>query len=184
MGKTASWPKTLDIIFIVLFGILTILAWTLPENRDTIKYFANVIINGGLALGVAITWMAGHPFIRSYIEDNVGVEGSTYPVVKHMVTRLTSMWLLAFTVMALVSLPPAIMYVQGNPSTTAFNVCNIISYIILGCCLTIAFWLYPAYFEKHQEDIAKNYEEEIAEWEKEHPNHEFSQEDYKYEVNA
>jgi len=44
--------------------------------------------------------------------------------------------------------------------------------------------LYPAYFEKHQEDIAKNYEEEIAEWEKEHPDHEFSQEDYKYEVNA
>jgi len=68
---------------------------------------------------------------------------------------------------------------QGNPSTT-----NVISYVILGCCLTVAFWLYPAYFEKHQEDIAKNYEDEIAEWEKEHPDHEFSQEDYKYEVNA
>jgi len=92
MGRTASWPKTLDIIFIVLFGILTILAWTLPENRDTIKYFANVIINGGLALGVAITWMAGHPFIRSYIEDNVGIEGSTYPVVKHMGVLLVCGW--------------------------------------------------------------------------------------------
>ena len=113
-----------------------------PNDRENIKYLSGVIINGGIALGVAVTWAFGKPFIKNYVEDNVGIEGATHPTVMHMIKRLTTMWLVAFTLMTLVSLVPAVMQLQGSPNSTAFMVCNIITWIILAVCLTVAFWFY------------------------------------------
>ena len=130
---------------------------------------------------MAVTWAFGKPFIKNYVEDNVGIEGATHPTVMHMIKRLTTMWLVAFTLMTLVSLVPAVMQLQGSPNSTAFMVCNIITYIILAVCLTVAFWLYPDYFEKHQDEFTDMYKKEIEEWDKEHPDHEFAKDDYVYE---
>lgn len=152
-----------------------------PNDRENIKYLSGVIINGGIALGVAVTWAFGKPFIKNYVEDNVGIEGATHPTVMHMIKRLTTMWLVAFTLMTLVSLVPAVMQLQGSPNSTAFMVCNIITWIILAVCLTVAFWLYPEYFEKHQDEFTNMYKKEIEEWDKEHPDHEFAKDDYVYE---
>jgi len=91
------------------------------------------------------------------------------------------MWLVAFTLMTLVSLVPAVMQLQGSPNSTAFMVCNIITWIILAVCLTVAFWLYPEYFEKNQDEFMDMYKKEIEEWDKEHPDHEFAKDDYVYE---
>ena len=110
-----------------------------PNDRENIKYLSGVIINGGIAFGVAVTWAFGKPFIKNYVEDNVGIEGATHPTVVHMIKRLTTMWLVAFTLMTLVSLVPAVMQLQGSPNSTAFMVCNIITWIILAVCLTVAF---------------------------------------------
>lgn len=101
-----------------------------PNNRENIKYLSGVIINGGIAFGVAVTWAFGKPFIKNYVEDNVDIEGAT------------TMWLVAFTLMTLVSLVPAVMQLQGSPNSTAFMACNVITYIILAVCLTVAFWFY------------------------------------------
>ena len=64
-----------------------------PNDRENIKYLSGVIINGGIAFGVAVTWAFGKPFIKNYVEDNVDIEGATHPTVMHMIKRLTTMWL-------------------------------------------------------------------------------------------
>ena len=54
-------------------------------------------------------------------------------------------------------------------------------YSILGIMLTIANWLLPAYIfsEKgHQHMLKTVYPDEIDEWNKDHPDHEWAQEDW------
>ena len=57
--KLTTWPKVLDVIFISLFGVLTILAWADQKRDEVYKYWSGAIINGGLLLGIIISWLCG-----------------------------------------------------------------------------------------------------------------------------
>ena len=170
MGKTRSWPRILDIIFFCLFGSLTIMVWALPEDVGTIKIYTDVIIFGGMSLGMLLTKIIGKPFIKSFIEDEYDDVSISHPLVQHIIKRLTVLGIVAFGLMGLISLIPALNG-EGN------IICLVIVYAILVSFLLTAWFWYPAYAEKHAEEICtKYYPEETEEWEKAHPDHEFSQE--------
>lgn len=181
-GRTRSWPKTLDIAFIVVTGVFTMLAWYLPKdgvNRvHTLVYdFSDAMVCGGLAVGVGAAWALGYPFIRSHVADSVDEEGIGHPVLKHFVRRLTAMWLLVFSLMAVVTLVPAIIHVEGDDDGTAKTICLVSVYIILAFGLLATYWLYPAYFDKHIDEVADLYPKEMEMWNAEHPDHEYAPRD-------
>mmetsp|Transcript_17805 Transcript_17805/g.38519 ORF Transcript_17805/g.38519 Transcript_17805/m.38519 type:complete len:287 (+) Transcript_17805:55-915(+) len=177
MGKTYSWPKTLDIIFIVINGILTFLTWTIPDNMTTINSFSNTMICGGIVIGINVAWALGYPFIKSHVADSVDEEGISHPILKHMIRRLTDMWILTFSLMALISLIPPIISIQDGSSGTVNTICLMVMYVVLALALCISYWLYPAYFVKHKDEIADLYLEEIQAWNKEHRNHKYARKD-------
>ncbi len=90
-GRTKTWPKVLDVIFISLFGVLTILAWADQKRDEVYKYWSGAIINGGLLLGIIISWLCGHPFVEDYMIDSLGTDrtGLTFPLVRHLFVFLS-----------------------------------------------------------------------------------------------
>ena len=66
MGRMATWPKPLDVIFLSVFGLLTILAWIYQESVKTIELYSGTALNVWLALGFFISWLFGRPVVRGY----------------------------------------------------------------------------------------------------------------------
>jgi hypothetical protein len=64
LNKTKSPFKTLDVIFFIIGGALTIATWTFPETNDLFKNCNGIITNSCLAVGVGVTWLLGHPFVK------------------------------------------------------------------------------------------------------------------------
>lgn len=173
-NKTRSWPKTLDVIFVVVFGVLTLVTWIFPDTVDFFKNFAGLIINVSLAASVAVTWLFGYPFIKTIIADEVDPIALTHPLVKLMIQIQTGLWLGIFTVCALISIPGGVIYLKGGDTKLAFLVGTIVSSIVTVVGLIFSMWLFPAYFFAHPEKFDGPYEKEIDEWMEEHPDHEYS----------
>lgn len=146
-GRTYSWPKTLDLAFIVVTGVFTMLAWYLPDDgvarvHIMVYGFSDAMVCGGLVIGVGVAWALGYPFVRSHVADSVDEEGLSHPVLKHFVRRLTAMWLVVFSLMALVTLVPAILHAEADvDGDTAKTICLVSVYIILafGLCMVSRF---------------------------------------------
>eukprot|EP00580_Thalassiosira_gravida_P007245 CAMPEP_0201644786 /NCGR_PEP_ID=MMETSP0493-20130528/30893_1 /ASSEMBLY_ACC=CAM_ASM_000838 /TAXON_ID=420259 /ORGANISM="Thalassiosira gravida, Strain GMp14c1" /LENGTH=147 /DNA_ID=CAMNT_0048119581 /DNA_START=56 /DNA_END=499 /DNA_ORIENTATION=- len=133
------------------------------------------MVSGGLVLGIIVAWMLGYPLIKNHmVADSVDDEGIDHPILKHFIRRLTAMWIGVFSIMALIALVPAVINLQEGVvvSDTVEIVCVVLEFIALALGLLISHWLYPAYFDKHQDEIAAKYKEEIDMWNKEHPDHE------------
>lgn len=158
MGTFAEWPKPLDVIFVAVFGLLTILTWMYQENVETIEKYSSAALNGGLALGFLVSWLFGRPVVRGYQVYKLGEAKASHPVIVHMASRLSVMFTVAFASIAVI----ATIYTDSD---WTFLICNLIG---VGAILT-AYRFYPAYVVKHADEIADLYRDEIDEWEAKHP---------------
>ena len=158
MGKIQEWPKPLDLIFLCVFGLLTILAWIYQESVETIELYSGTAINAFLAIGFFVSWLLGRPVVRGYQVEKLGEEKASHPVMVHMASRMSVMFTIAFSSAALIS-------AIWPESDWAMLICN----LTVGGALLTAYHFYPAYVKNNTDEIAALYEDEIAEWEAKHP---------------
>lgn len=158
IGKITEWPKPLDVIFLFVFGLLTILTWIYQESVETIELYSGTALNTGLAAGFFISWLLGRPVVRGYQVDKLGEEKASHPVLVHMASRMSVMFTIAFSSAAVIS-------AIWPESDWTFLICN----LLVGGALLTAYKFYPAWVKNHTEEIAALYEDEIAEWEAKHP---------------
>ena len=180
-GRTRTWPKVLDCIFLSLFAVLTALTWADQKRDDVYKYWSSVIINGGMILGMVISWLCGHPFVTDYMQDSLDIdkEGLSHPMVRHHIKIMTSIWLIIFVLMEASCLVGAIRSLYPpEPSqdfVQAFSQPGYIQFIILGFGSVFNI-VYKKYNQRPQAktDVANKYDKEIQEWMMLHPHHKFS----------
>ncbi len=165
MGELTTFPKPLDVIFVVVFGSLTFLSWAYPNNVDTIERYSGSALNGGLALGFLVSWSFGKPVVRGYQVDKLGEEKASHPVLQHIASWLSLMFTAAFASVAIIG---AIFY--GSDWALLFS-----NLILAGAFLT-AYRFLPAYVKDHTEEIASLYRNEIDEWESKYPETSFEKE--------
>ena len=170
----------MDISFLCSFGILAILAWTLPEDtlRDIVP-FIDVFIFGGFALTIGIAWACFKlRFNEQFMIDYVSDEELSHPTIQHLILKITQMFLIGFTLMAAIAAVNGALSITGNNTNTLRIVLIVVQYSILGIMMTIAFWLYPAYIasEKGIKMIYDKYPQECAAWEAANPDHEWANE--------
>jgi hypothetical protein len=165
MGKIRVWPKPLDIIFLTVFGLFTILAWIYQESAETIELYSSAAISAGLALGFFVSWLLGRPAVNGYVVEKFGEEKASHPVMVHMASRLSVMWTIVFSSVAVIS-------GIWPESYWSFFICN----LIVGGAFITASHFYPAYVKKDPDVIAALYEDEIAEWEAKYPELNFDEE--------
>lgn len=182
MGGTKTWPKVMDISFLCTFGLLTILAWSLPSDEAVadITAFLDLFIFGGFAVTIAIAWACFKlPFAEQMLVDHVSEEELSHPGPQYLIKKNTQMFLIGFTLMAGFGGAMGALTITNNLTNTLRIVLLVLEYSILGIMLTIAFWLLPAYIfsEKGQNMLDTVYSDEIVEWNNVHPDHEWAHED-------
>lgn len=175
-------PKVIDISFLSTFGLLTILAWTLPSKEAVadIAAFLDLFIFGGFALTIGVAWACFKlPFALQFAIDSVTEEELSHPGIQYVIKKNTQMFLIGFTLMAGFGAAIGSLAITNNLTNTLKIVLMVLEFSILGIMLTICNWLLPAYIfsEKGQTMLATVYADEIAEWNKAHPEHEWAQED-------
>mmetsp|Transcript_23700 Transcript_23700/g.40346 ORF Transcript_23700/g.40346 Transcript_23700/m.40346 type:complete len:257 (-) Transcript_23700:121-891(-) len=178
MGGTKVWPKIMDISFLSTFGILTILAWTLPvDTVGNILPFLDVFIFGGFALTIGAAWACFKlRFMDQVMLDYVSDEELRHPSIQHIIVRNTQLILSGFTLMAVIAAVNGTLSVTGNNTNTLRIVLLVLEYSILGIMMTIAHWLYPEYIgsEKGMKMIGDKYPDECAAWNAANPDHEWA----------
>mmetsp|Transcript_3930 Transcript_3930/g.6807 ORF Transcript_3930/g.6807 Transcript_3930/m.6807 type:complete len:257 (-) Transcript_3930:1467-2237(-) len=178
IGGTKVWPKIMDISFLSTFGILTILAWTLPEDTlRNILPFIDVFVFGGFTLTIGAAWACFKlRFMDQMMLDYVSDEELSHPSIQHIIVRTTQMFLVGFTLMAVIAAVNGTLSVTGNNTNTLRIVLLVLEYSILGIMLTIAQWLYPEYIasEKGMKMIGDKYPDECAAWNAANPDHEWA----------
>ncbi|KAL7491793.1 hypothetical protein ACHAWT_001057 [Skeletonema menzelii] len=178
MGGTKVWPKIMDISFLSTFGILTILAWSLPaDTLRNIIPFLDVFIFGGFALSIGVAWACFKlRFMEQFMLDYVSDVELSHPTTQHLILKGTQMYLIGFTLMAVIAAVNGALSITGNNTNTLRIILIVVEYSILGIMMTISFWLYPAYItsEKGMKMISEKYSDECAAWEAANPDHEWS----------
>jgi len=168
----------MDISFLSTFGILTILAWTLPvDTVGNILPFLDVFIFGGFALTIGAAWACFKlRFMDQVMLDYVSDEELRHPSIQHIIVRNTQLILSGFTLMAVIAAVNGTLSVTGNNTNTLRIVLLVLEYSILGIMLTIAHWLYPEYIgsEKGMKMIGDKYPDECAAWNAANPDHEWA----------
>ena len=157
-GEFLEWPKPLEIIFVVVFGLLTTLAWIYQESVETIEEYSGPAINAGLALGFFVSWLLSRPVVRGYQVDKLGEERASHPILVHMASWLSVMFTVVFSSIAVIGA----LWPEGD---WTFLICN----LAVGGAFLTAYKIYPAYVKNHTEEMAALYADEIAEWEAKHP---------------
>ena len=182
-GRTKTWPKVLDCIFLGLFGVLTVLTWT-DQSRDYVyKYWSGLIINTGLVAGVITSWLFGRPFVADYMIDTIpdmDEVGLTNPVARHHVRIMTGSWLLIFILMEVALLTGAVWSLfMPEPSQSfvlAFSQPGYVNLIVLG--LGMIFNIGYSKYNRREDvklRLRKAYEKDIKEWASQNPNHKFAE---------
>ena len=176
-NKTKSPFKTLDVMFIIIGGALTIAAWTFPEKNDLFKNCSGIITNSILTVGVGVTWLLGHPFVKDIVTDKIDDPiKMTHPMTKFVIHAVTGIWFIIFILLTLVSIPDAVVYLNSGDKAagTLYTVTT-----ILGIAIPLSgpIWmkLFFRYFKANKENIAERYYKvEIDEWNTRYPDHELA----------
>jgi len=175
MGKTRSWPKILDICLLVITFIETVTIWTAPESADFWKFWGGSIVNFFQCFFLALTWVFGYPFTKTYLEDEYGLIGSTFPFCQFAIRVGTGTWVAAFFVGGLIGLPGGILQAAGEtPSQEFFTMMGWIVFIPFILAILICFVGLPWYLDKYDEAITKKYEKEIMVWYAKYPDEKFT----------
>jgi hypothetical protein len=169
----------LDVIFVFMFGILTIVTFAYPPSVEILKYFSGVILYSTFVIGISIMWFVfGRPFCQDYAADEVGIEALSHPVVMLYVRINTGMWLIVFIICILISLPSGIIQSNGvRDPQTAFIISMALSPIMFAFGFIFSYWLFPRYFYANMDKFTGPYEKEIDEWVLKHPDHIMSADD-------
>mmetsp|Transcript_66721 Transcript_66721/g.74750 ORF Transcript_66721/g.74750 Transcript_66721/m.74750 type:complete len:308 (-) Transcript_66721:124-1047(-) len=174
-GKTRSWPKILDICLLVINFIQTVTIWTNPETADFWRFWSGSIVSFFQCIFLAIAWVFGYPFTKTYVEDEYGLIGSTFPFLKFAIRVGTSTWVVAFFVGGLISLPGGILQATGKtPSDEYFRNIGFVSYVPFILAILICFVGLPWYLHLYEAKIFKKYETEIMAWYVKYPDEKFT----------
>lgn len=96
--------------------------------------------------------------MTGYQVDAMGEAKASHPIMVHMASQLSVMFTIAFS-------SAAIIGAIWTKSDDAILICNVIT----GLAMLTAYKIYPAYVQNHMDEFAALYEDEIAEWEAQHP---------------
>jgi len=175
MGKTRSWPKILDICLLVITFIQTVTIWTNPETADFWRFWSGSIVSFFQCFFLALTWVFGYPFTKTYMEDEYGLIGSTFPYCQFAIRVGTGTWVAAFFVGGLIGLPGGILQAVGEtPSEEFFRMIMLIGLVPFILALLICFVGLPWYLDKYDEAIFKKYSKEIMVWYAKYPDEKFT----------
>lgn len=175
-NKTRSWPKTLDVIFFLVFLTMTIAVWAFPQTSDFFRFFSGAIIFAFNSIGVIIAWLFGHPFIKQFFADEIDPIALTHPMTILFIRFLTGMWLGIFIACTIISLPAGIINLKhgDEAAETALMVAYILPIILSVSGIIFGNFIFPAYYFANMEKFAGPYEQEIEEWMVKNPDHEYT----------
>ena len=174
LGRTNSWPKPIDVMFFILFGIQTIVVFAKPESNDFWRFWGGAYFNFCAAFLIVVLWVLGKPFTKPYVEDMYGLVAATHPFSKHAIRIGTTIWLITFFLIGLLSLPGGISQASGNPSDAALAAATIGTPILFVSALVASFVGLPWYLHAYQGKIFERKQNEVLEWNAKHPDEKFA----------
>jgi len=175
MGKTRSWPKILDIMLLVIFFIQTVTIWTKPDTADFWKFWGGPIVMFFECFFLALTWVFGYPFTKTYMEDEYGLIGATHPFCQLGTRVSTGTWVAAFFVSGVIGLPGGILHATGEtPSQEFFRTIMLVGLIPFILAVLISFVGLPWYMAMNEEAIFQKYHQEIMAWYAKYPDEKFT----------
>ena len=179
MYRLIIQPKIVDISLLSAFGLVTILAWTLPkEVAEQVVTFLDLFIFGGFAFTIALSWACFNtPIAEQFMIDYVTEEELKHPSIQYLIKVNSQMFLIGFVLMGGLGTAIGALTVTGNITTTLKIVLMVIEYSILGIMMTIANWLLPEYItgEKGMKMIEEKFGDECDAWNARNPDHEWAQ---------
>merc|ERR1712238_328186 len=175
MGKTRSWPKILDLMFLVLFFAMTVSIWTKPETIDFWWYWNGPISSFFTFFFVVVAWAFGYPFAKTFMEDEYGIIGSTHPFCQFCTRVATGTWAAVFFITGVIGLPGGILQAIGKtPSWEFFSMMGWISCIPFILGMLISYVGLPWYINKYEDKIFEKHETEIMAWMVKYPDEKFT----------
>lgn len=179
MKKTRVFPKYMDLTMLGTFAALTIVAWTVENISTWLMVHFLLILSGCIFVESSLLWMLGYPCGRARLADEVDDVGLTHPCAIHYIRITTGGFVLLWFLTTMIFVPAAVYWGMGMFEQVG-KVMGISPYVMLGLGVAHGLWLawYASHFWKNADKIAAKYEEEINEWEAQHPDHAMAQDDY------
>ena len=185
MKKTRVFPKYMDVTLLLTMASLTIVAWTQENISNWLMVHFMLILWASIFVESSILWMLGYPYGKAAMADEVDDSGLTHPCVCHYIRMTTGAFVLLWFLSTVAVIPAAVYWEMGMRGDMAkfkqaANVVQIGVYVNIGLGVISGIWMawYARHFWKNIDKIAAKYEEEIKEWEEQHPDHAMAQDDY------
>ena len=145
---------SLDVGNVVVFAILALAAYLVPDN--VLERWLQPLSSLGLFLIALIGVLIGRPFVRDYAADSVDPATAKTQGFKTITTAMTWMWVGAFGLMfAFAMIPPV---VDGNATILDMDdplsiLCYwVLPYTVLGIAGTISA-VFPPWFDKRSAEV-------------------------------
>src|SRR6478752_3408659 len=153
--RTRKQPlHTLDVGNLVVFAVLTLAAYLVPNN--VLERWLQPLSSLGLFLIALVGLLIGRPFVREYAVETVDAETAKTQGFRTITSAMTWMWVAAFGVMLVSTLIPPI--VDGAATILDLDnslsiVCYwVIPYTVLGVAGAISA-TFPPWFDRRSAEI-------------------------------
>lgn len=179
MKKTRVFPKYMDLTMLGTFAALTIVAWSVENISMWLMVHFLLILSACIFVESSLLWMLGYPYGRAKMADEVDDVGLTHPCAIHYIRVSTGGFVLLWFVTTMIFVPAAVYWRMGMFEQVE-KVMGISPWVMLGLGVVhgVCMELYARHFWKNIDKIADKYDEEIKEWEAQHPDHAMAQDDY------
>ena len=155
--RTRKQPlHTLDVGNLIVFAILTLAAYLVPDN--VLERWLQPLSSLGLFLIALVGLLIGRPFVREYAVESVDAETAKTQGFRAITNAMTWMWVVAFGLMFVSSMIPPI--VDGaatilDMDNTLSIICYwVIPYTVLGIAGAVSA-TFPPWFDRRSAEIGK-----------------------------
>jgi len=179
--------RILSITFVCSYGIIVFVCNNIIESDLLYKTsWYNTIIYGIIC---SLLWVATYalhrPFVADFMIDTIDDDADiilSFPIIRHMIYRITLIWIIAFFSMFVVGLIGALLFDTTTSSSSNVDDNNnndllfkflleppssMLSNICLGLAFVVQI-LYPIYLFHTIEKKCMYYHDEIQQWKSEH----------------
>ena len=155
--RVRSQPiHTLDVGNLIVFAILTLAAYLVPDN--VLERWLQPLSSLGLFLIALVGLLIGRPFVREYAVESVDADTAKTQGFRTITTAMTWMWVIAFGLMFVSAMIPPLVdgaaTIRDMDNTLSIICYWVIPYTVLGIAGAVSA-TFPPWFDKRSAEIDK-----------------------------